>query len=64
MYTCKVVELREKATSADSQGGRAVLDQATVTANIPAADLARARAFYADELGLTPHQEVQGVVVI
>ena len=31
-----------------------MLNSATVTANIPAADLDRARAFYADKLGLTP----------
>jgi catechol 2,3-dioxygenase-like lactoylglutathione lyase family enzyme len=41
-----------------------MLDQATVTANIPAADLARARAFYADKLGLTPYQEMEGVVLL
>ena len=41
-----------------------MLDQATVTANIPAADLARARTFYADKLGLTPAHEVEGVILI
>ena len=41
-----------------------MLDRGTVTANIPAADLARARAFYADKLGLAPHQEMEGVVLI
>ncbi|MEO7421543.1 MAG: VOC family protein, partial [Ornithinibacter sp.] len=41
-----------------------MLDQATVTANIPAADLVRARTFYADKLGLTPHQEMEGVMLI
>jgi predicted enzyme related to lactoylglutathione lyase len=41
-----------------------MLDKATVTANIPAADLARARAFYADKLGLTPSQEMEGVVLL
>src|SRR4051794_9099341 len=40
-----------------------MLDQATVTANIPAADLARARAFYADKLGLSPSHEIEGVVL-
>jgi predicted enzyme related to lactoylglutathione lyase len=40
-----------------------MLDQATVTANIPAADLARARAFYADKLGLSPSHEMEGVVL-
>jgi len=41
-----------------------MLDRSTVTANIPAADLARARAFYADKLGLTPFQELEGVVML
>jgi predicted enzyme related to lactoylglutathione lyase len=41
-----------------------MLDKATVTANIPAADLARARAFYADKLGLTPSQEMEGVMLV
>jgi len=41
-----------------------MLDKSTVTANIPAADLARARAFYADKLGLTPFQELAGVVML
>jgi catechol 2,3-dioxygenase-like lactoylglutathione lyase family enzyme len=41
-----------------------MLDRGTVTANIPAADLARARAFYADKLGLAPHQEMEGIVLI
>ena len=41
-----------------------MLDQATVTANIPAADLARARAFYADTLGVTPAQEMEGVALL
>jgi catechol 2,3-dioxygenase-like lactoylglutathione lyase family enzyme len=40
-----------------------MLDQGTVTANIPAADLARARAFYADKLGLSPVQEMEGIVL-
>ena len=35
-----------------------------VTANIPAADLARARAFYADVLGLTPVHEMGGVALV
>ena len=34
-----------------------MLKDSTVTANIPAADLARARAWYADKLGLTPVAE-------
>jgi predicted enzyme related to lactoylglutathione lyase len=41
-----------------------MLDRGTVTANIPAADLARARAFYADKLGLTPSQEMEGVMLL
>ena len=41
-----------------------MLDKGTVTANIPAADLSRARAFYADKLGLTPSQEMEGVVLL
>ena len=35
-----------------------MLTSASVTANIPAADLARARSFYADTLGLKPAAEV------
>ena len=35
-----------------------MLTSASVTANIPAADLDRARAFYADSLGMTPTAEV------
>ncbi len=35
-----------------------MLTSASVTANIPAADLDRARAFYADTLGLTPAKEI------
>lgn len=41
-----------------------MLDNGTVTANMPAADLKRARAFYADKLGLTPTSEVAGVMLI
>jgi catechol 2,3-dioxygenase-like lactoylglutathione lyase family enzyme len=41
-----------------------MLDKGTVTANIPAADLARARAFYADTLGLTPVHEMEGVMLV
>jgi predicted enzyme related to lactoylglutathione lyase len=41
-----------------------MLDKANVTANIPAADLQRARAFYADKLGLTPSQEMEGVMLL
>jgi catechol 2,3-dioxygenase-like lactoylglutathione lyase family enzyme len=35
-----------------------MLDQADVYATIPAQDLARARAFYADKLGLSPDEEL------
>jgi predicted enzyme related to lactoylglutathione lyase len=35
-----------------------MLTNASVTANIPAADLARARSFYADALGLNPVTEL------
>jgi predicted enzyme related to lactoylglutathione lyase len=41
-----------------------MLDTASVTANIPAADLERARQFYADRLGFTPTQEVAGVMLL
>lgn len=41
-----------------------MLDHAEVTANIPAADLDRARAFYADKLGLTPTREMDGIVLL
>jgi predicted enzyme related to lactoylglutathione lyase len=41
-----------------------MLDTSSLTANIPAADLARAREFYADKLGLTPAQEVEGVMLV
>ncbi|MEP6631312.1 MAG: VOC family protein [Lapillicoccus sp.] len=35
-----------------------MLESGTITANLPAADLARARGFYADMLGLQPVQEL------
>ena len=35
-----------------------MLNQASVTANIPAADIDRVRSFYADTLGMTPASEV------
>jgi len=38
-----------------------MLNTSRVEANIPAADLGRARAFYADTLGLTPRREMEGV---
>src|SRR6476661_5681537 len=42
-----------------------MLSSASVTANIPAADLARARSFYADALGLKPAVEfVDGGMLI
>ena len=34
-----------------------MLNDSKVTANIPAADLERARGFYADKLGLEPAME-------
>ncbi|MDQ1722759.1 MAG: hypothetical protein QOI26_2493 [Pseudonocardiales bacterium] len=41
-----------------------MLDNGTVTANIPAADLTRARDFYAGKLGLTPSFEVEGIILV
>ena len=41
-----------------------MLNDSKVTANIPAADIARARDFYADKLGLTPTQELPGEVLV
>ena len=38
-----------------------MLNTSRVEANIPAADLGRARAFYADTLGLKPTRELGGV---
>ena len=38
-----------------------MLNDSRVEANIPAADLARAREFYADKLGLVPAREVPGL---
>lgn len=38
-----------------------MLSSSRVEANIPAADLTRARDFYADALGLTPTRDVEGV---
>jgi len=40
-----------------------MLNNSTVTANIPASDLQRARRFYADTLGLTPAAENPGGLV-
>ena len=41
-----------------------MLSTSRVEANIPAADLGRARAFYADKLGLTPTRELAGVNLV
>jgi predicted enzyme related to lactoylglutathione lyase len=41
-----------------------MLNSGTVTANIPAGDLKRAREFYAGKLGLTPSFEVEGVILV
>lgn len=41
-----------------------MLTSASVTANIPAADLARARSFYADTLGLEPVTEVSDAGIL
>ena len=38
-----------------------MLSSSRVEANIPAADLKRARDFYADVMGLTPTRELEGV---
>jgi len=40
-----------------------MLSNSKVTANVPAADLQRARSFYADKLGLEPVQEHPGGLV-
>jgi predicted enzyme related to lactoylglutathione lyase len=41
-----------------------MLSDSKVMANIPASDIARARDFYADKLGLTPVQEMGGEVLV
>jgi predicted enzyme related to lactoylglutathione lyase len=41
-----------------------MLNDGTVTANMPAADLKRARGFYADVLGLEPVAEVADVMLV
>jgi len=41
-----------------------MLNNGTITANLPAADLSRARAFYADKLGLKPAQEFGGMMLM
>ena len=40
-----------------------MLSSSKVEANIPAADLKRARDFYADATGLTPTREIEGVAL-
>ena len=40
-----------------------MLNRSAVEANIPAADIDRARAFYADKLGLTPVAEYLGEIL-
>ena len=40
-----------------------MLNSSKVEANIPAADLKRARDFYSDVLGLTPTREIEGVAL-
>ncbi|GAA1969801.1 VOC family protein [Nocardioides panacihumi] len=40
-----------------------MLNDSLVTANVPAADLARAEAFYADTLGLTPTSRDPGGLI-
>ena len=41
-----------------------MLNDSKVDANIPASDLARARDFYADKLGLSPTRELGGEVLM
>lgn len=41
-----------------------MLTSAAITANIPAADITRARAFYADTLGLTPIAEYEDAAML
>jgi predicted enzyme related to lactoylglutathione lyase len=41
-----------------------MLSDSKVEANIPASDLQRARAFYADKLGLSPARELPGEVLV
>ena len=41
-----------------------MLNNGTVSANLRAADLGRARNFYADKLGLTPSQEFGGLMLV
>jgi catechol 2,3-dioxygenase-like lactoylglutathione lyase family enzyme len=41
----------------------AILEQATVSTRLPAQDIARARAFYAEKLGLEPVDEQPGALL-
>ena len=41
-----------------------MLNSGSVTANIPAADLQRAREFYAEKLGMTPVTEFEGMMLL
>ncbi len=41
-----------------------MLNNGTVTANFPAADLGRVRSFYGDKLGPAPSQELAGVMLV
>jgi predicted enzyme related to lactoylglutathione lyase len=41
-----------------------MLANSTITANIPAGDLKRAREFYSDMLGLTPVKDLDGVMLV
>jgi predicted enzyme related to lactoylglutathione lyase len=52
----------ERLGAPDAEGAT-MLNDAKVTANIPASDLQRARQFYADMLGLTPGQEDPGGLI-
>src|SRR3954454_4614319 len=52
--------LASNPTEADREQEVPVLSDSRVEANIPAGDIERAKAFYADKLGLTPSMEVPG----
>lgn len=41
-----------------------MLTDGTITANIPAGDLKRAREFYTEKLGLTPTHEFEGMFLV
>src|SRR4051812_48682112 len=55
-YQCGVTEAHDT--------GGVMLNSSTITANIPASDLRRARDFYADKLGLTPSFEMADMMMI